>query len=51
MKCHCCNKALKTGYKYEGKIYGLACLCEAIGCTTKIAKKVAEEIKEKGLDK
>lgn len=46
MKCHCCNKSIKTGYKYEGNIYGLICLCELISCTTKTAKKVAEEIKE-----
>lgn len=45
MKCTCCQKPLKKGYKYDGKIYGLSCLCELIGCTAKTVKKVAQEVK------
>lgn len=43
-KCHCCNKPVKNAYQYEGKVYGLACLADILGCTQATTKKVAKKV-------
>lgn len=39
MKCECCGKSIKVGYIHEGKVYGLACLAELVGCKASTVKK------------